>query len=116
MPFYIQFLEYADTKQLTEDEIYMTLSIVENYWARRIICGYPANVMSKTFSIIHSDILRIVSEHERRGEELKSTYSELLKYILLKKQGNAVFPTDTQVENDFHTLTEHNIFAINSLF
>ena len=103
MPFYIQFLEYADTKKLTEDEIYKTLSIVENYWARRIICGYPANVMSKTFSIIHSDILRIVSEHERRGEELKSTYSELLKYILLKKQGNAVFPTDTQVENDFHT-------------
>ena len=103
MPFYIQFLDYATQTSLDEDEIYSVFDVVENYWARRIICGYPANVMSKTFAIIHSDILRIMREHQRRGVELTSTYSELLKFVLLRKQGNAVFPTDTQVENEFHT-------------
>lgn len=103
MPFYIQFLDYAEQNGLEEDEIYNVFDVVENYWARRIICGYPANVMSKTFAIIHSDILRIMREHQRRGIELTSTYSELLKFVLLKKQGNAVFPTDIQVENEFHT-------------
>ena len=103
MPFYIQFLDYAAQTSLDEDEIYNVFDVVENYWARRIICGYPANVMSKTFAIIHSDILRIMREHQRRGVELTSTYSELLKFVLLRKQGNAVFPTDTQVENEFHT-------------
>lgn len=103
MPFYIQFLDYAKETGLDEREIQKVFGIVENYWARRIICGYPANVMSKTFAIIHSDILRIMREHVRRGIELTSSYSELLKFVLLKKQGNAVFPTDTQVENEFHT-------------
>ena len=103
MPFYIQFLDFAAQTSLDEDEIYSVFDVVENYWARRIICGYPANVMSKTFAIIHSDILRIMREHQRRGVELTSTYSELLKFVLLRKQGNAVFPTDTQVENEFHT-------------
>ena len=103
MPFYIQFLDFAAQTSLDEDEIYSVFDVVENYWARRIICGYPANVMSKTFALIHSDILRIMREHQRRGVELTSTYSELLKFVLLRKQGNAVFPTDTQVENEFHT-------------
>ena len=103
MPFYIQFLDFAAQTSLDEDEIYSVFDVVENYWARRVICGYPANVMSKTFAIIHSDILRIMREHQRREVELTSTYSELLKFVLLRKQGNAVFPTDTQVENEFHT-------------
>lgn len=63
MPFYLQFLEYANDNKLSSEEIYKVLDVVENYWARRIICAYPANVMSKTFAILHSDILRIISVH-----------------------------------------------------
>lgn len=101
MPFYMAFLEYAEQNCLSDDEIYKVLDIVENYWARRIICGYPANVMSKLFALIHSDIMRLIKSYERRGEELNTAYSELLKYVLLKKQGNAVFPTDKEVNDCF---------------
>lgn len=103
MPFYIQFLDYAKENELTEEDIYTVFDTIENYWARRIICGYPANVMSRTFAILHSDILRIMKEHSRRGVELKSKYSELMKFILLKKQGNAIFPSDTMVRESFPT-------------
>lgn len=103
MPFYIQFLDYAKENNLNEDEIYTVFDTIENYWARRIICGYPANVMSRTFAILHSDILRIMNEHRRRGIELMSKYSELMKFILLKKQGNAIFPSDALVREAFPT-------------
>jgi len=101
MPFYIQFLDYAKENNLVEEEIYAVFDTTENYWARRIICSYPANVMSRTFAILHSDILRIIKEHERRGIELKSKYSELMKFILLKKQGNAIFPSDSMIREAF---------------
>lgn len=42
-------------------------------------------------------------EHDRRGVELKAKYSELMKYVLLKKQGNAVFPSDALVRESFPT-------------
>ena len=100
MPYYIQFLDYAKEKQLDEKEIFDVFDTTENYWARRIICGYPANVMSRTFAILHSDILRIVGEHNRRGVELKSSYCELMKHVLLRKQGNAVFPSDIAIQAD----------------
>lgn len=103
MPFYIQFLDYAKENQLDENEIYAVFDTIENYWARRIICGYPANVMSRTFAILHSDILRIIHEHNRRGVELTSKYSELMKFVLLKKQGNAIFPPDSSIREAFPT-------------
>lgn len=102
-PFYMLFLEYANDNNLTPEEMYKVLDTVENYWARRMICGYPANVMSKTFAILHSDILRIIAEHDKRNVPLEASYSELMKFILLKKQGNAVFPKDSEIEKDFPT-------------
>lgn len=101
MPFYMQFLDYASANGISSEEIYKVLDIVENYWARRIICAYPANVMSKTFAILHSDVLRIINEHEKRSIPLGVPYSELVKHILLKKQGNAVFPKDNEVKLEF---------------
>ena len=103
MPFYMQFLDYATCNGISTDEIYKVLDIVENYWARRIICSYPANVMSKTFAILHNDVLRIINEHNKRNEPLIVSYSELVKYILLKKQGNAIFPKDAEVTKCFPT-------------
>lgn len=103
MPYYIQFLDYSKENDLDEAEIYAVFDAIENYWARRIICGYPANVMSRTFAILHSDILRIVKDHEKRSVELKSKYSELMKFILLKKQGNAIFPSDAMIREAFPT-------------
>lgn len=101
MPFYMQFLDYAACNGISSDEIYKVLDVVENYWARRIICSYPANVMSKTFAILHSDVLRIINDHIKRNEPLEVTYSELVKHILLKKQGTAIFPKDSEVKTAF---------------
>lgn len=101
MPFYMSFLDYAQTQSIHEDTIYEILDVIENYWARRIICGYPANVMAKSFALLHSDVLRIIRQHERREVKLTSSYAELLKFILLRKQGTAKFPSDNELKDNF---------------
>lgn len=101
MPFFMSFLDYADTNGFSEDEIFKTLDVVEGYWARRIICGYPANVMTKVFAMLHWDVMRIIKTHEKRDVLLDVPYSELVKYVLLKKQGNATFPKDSSIDECF---------------
>lgn len=101
MPFYLNFLDYANINNLSEDEKYTVLDTVENYWARRIICGYPANVMAKSFALLHSEIIKIFELHRVRGVEPPASYSDVLNFIMLKKQGNAVFPEDSEVKKCF---------------
>lgn len=101
MPFYMQFLAYADEIGLDVEIQYEVLDVVENYWARRIICGWPANVMSKTFALLHSDIMRVYRAHEKRGVDVTVSYAEILKYIILKKQGTGEFPRDVYVDEFF---------------
>lgn len=101
MPFYMQFLEYADKNSLSEAVQYEVFDVVENYWARRIICAWPANVMAKTFALLHSDVMRVYNQHKKRGVELTVSYAEVMKYILLKKQGTGEFPTDIYVRESF---------------
>ena len=80
---------------------YEVLDAIENYWARRIICALPSNVMAKSFALLHSDIMRIYNEHEKRKEPINVTYADILKYILLKKQGTGIFPTDNSIREMF---------------
>lgn len=101
MPFYLAFFDYATTTQMSDAEQYEVLDVVENYWARRMICGWPANYMSKSFALLHSDIMRIYETHKKRGVEVEVPYVELMKYVILKKQGTGVFPNDRNVKESF---------------
>lgn len=103
MPFYLAFFDYADENDLGEQLRYEVLDVIENYWARRIICNWPANAMSKSFALLHSDILRICDTHKRRGLEVEVSYVEVMKYIILKKQGTGEFPIDRYVIESFPT-------------
>ena len=103
LPYLLSFFDYANENGLDEDERYTVLDVVENYWARRIICNYPANALQKMFAVLHNEILKIYKLHQKREQELTLPYSEILKYVLLKKQGTASFPLDTEVKDQFPT-------------
>ena len=103
LPFFLAFFDYADANELDENERYEVLDVVENYWARRIICNYPANALQKMFSTLHTDIMKIYKRHEKREIELTLPYSQLLKFVLLRKQGTASFPNDIEVKDMFPT-------------
>lgn len=101
MPFYMQFLDFANEQGLSKEIQYEVFDTIENYWARRIMCGWPTNVMAKIFALMHSDIMRIYNTHKRRGLEVTVDYAELMKYVLLRKQGVGVFPSDKDIKEMF---------------
>lgn len=103
LPFFMAFFDYANENALDEDDVFKVLDVIENYWARRIICNYPANALQKMFSTLHTEIKKIYQRHKDRGTELTLPYSQVLIYVLLKKQGTASFPDDNEVKECFPT-------------
>ncbi len=101
MPFYMNFFNYVKENNLSDGLRYEVLDIIENYWARRIICSFPANALARTFALLHGDVMRVYREHEKRGKEVTVSYAEILKYVLLKKQGTGSFPDDQVVKESF---------------
>ncbi|MCM1141643.1 MAG: DUF262 domain-containing protein, partial [Muribaculum sp.] len=93
--FLISFLKYAAEKELPEDEIYKVLDMVECYLARRIVCQMSSNSLTQTFCILHRDILRSFAEYEVAGQPLDKTYSDVMAYHILRRDGNFAIPRDT---------------------
>ncbi|MEE1175851.1 MAG: DUF262 domain-containing protein [Paludibacteraceae bacterium] len=97
-PFFMAFFDYTKKSNMPEEEIYKVIDLIEAYWARRIICNLPSNVLNKVFATLHRDILNHIT---KSGGENIPTYVEVLTYVLLKKGRSAVFPSDEEVAGDF---------------
>lgn len=95
--FFVQFLKYSEEHHLPEEELLKVIDLIENYWARRIICGLPSNALTKVFCVLHKDVEKSLKEYASNGEPDKYTYSEVLTYQLLRRNGKSQFPRD----NDF---------------
>lgn len=100
MAYYMAFLKYAYDNQFTPKEIFDVFDLIEAYWARRIMCNYPANAMNKAFATMHQDVLRLRDEQEAKYIE-PSSYIDILKFVLLKRQGTGTFPSDIEVTEEF---------------
>lgn len=100
MAYYMAFLKYAYDNQFTPKEIFDVFDLIETYWARRIMCNYPANAMNKAFATMHQDVLRLRDEQEAKCIE-PSSYIDILKFVLLKRQGTGTFPSDIEVTEEF---------------
>ena len=99
-PFFMAFFDYATKTDMTEDEKYRVVDVIEAYWARRIICNLPSNVLNKIFASLHKDVTNHITNY-KSGRD--ASYSEVLIYILLRKGRSAVFPTDEEVKGEFAT-------------
>ncbi len=108
MTFYMVFLKYAHDNNFNPEQIFEVFDIIEGYWARRIMCGYPTNAMNKAFAVLHHDVLRLISEETKRGLE-PSPYAEVLKFVLLKRQRSGCYPTDTILCEEFKTRQVYRI-------
>jgi hypothetical protein len=102
MAYYMAFLKYAEETNMTNDQIYEVFDIIEGYWARRIMCNYPANAMNKAFASLHHEVLKYRAEETNHGL-LESSYAEVLKFAILKRQRTGEYPVDSIVEEEFKT-------------
>ena len=98
-PFYMAFFDYAQANGISDDIVCHVLDLVENYWARRIICNLPSNALNKVFATLHRDVLRTIAKSTVDGVAPK--YDDVLTYILLKKDQSSIFPRDEKFKASF---------------
>ena len=119
--FFIQFLEYVSTNALSEDEVYKVIDLVENYLARRIVCNMPANALTQVFCALHKDVLRSIEEYGSANIELTCSYSDILTYHIMRRDGNYQLPRDVQfveaikTRDAYHMLKPFQIFLFERL-
>lgn len=112
-PFFMAFFDYAAEHGMPDDDIYNVIDIIEAYWARRIICNLPSNVLNKVFATLHRDVLGHIGKAE--GSCVPS-YTDVLTYVLLRKGRSAAFPTDDEVKADFATRQVYKMPANTRMF
>lgn len=119
--FFIQFLKYAATNNLSYDEIDKVIDVVENYLARRIICNMPGNALTQVFCALHKDVLKSIAEYQSAGVPLTCSYSDILAYHIMRRDGNYQLPRDVQfvtaiqTRDVYHMLKPFQIFLFERL-
>lgn len=119
--FFVQFLRYADQNQLSADEVYRVIDVIENFMARRIVCNMPGNALTQVFCALHRDVMRSMEEYCNAGLPMTCTYSDILSYHILRRDGNYGIPHDTQfveairTRDAYHMLKPFQIFLFERL-
>ena len=119
--FFIQFLKYASANNLSEDEIFKVIDLVENYLARRIVCNMPGNALTQVFCALHKDVLKSMEEYSSANVELGNSYSDILTYHIMRRDGNYQLPRDMQfvesikTRDTYHMLKPFQIFLFERL-
>lgn len=119
--FFIQFLKYAATNNLSYDEIDKVIDVVENYLARRIICNMPGNALTQVFCALHKDVLKSMDEYLSASVPLTCSYSDILAYHIMRRDGNYQLPRDVQfitaiqTRDAYHMLKPYQIFLFERL-
>ena len=119
--FFIQFSKYASANNLSEDEIFKVIDLVENYLARRIVCNMPGNALTQVFCALHKDVLKSIEEYSSANVELGNSYSDILTYHIMRRDGNYQLPRDMQfvesikTRDAYHMLKPFQIFLFERL-
>ena len=119
--FFIQFLKYASANNISEDEIFKVIDLVENYLARRIVCNMPGNALTQVFCALHKDVLKSIEEYSSANVELGNSYSDILAYHIMRRDGNYQLPRDMQfvesikTRDAYHMLKPFQIFLFERL-
>ena len=103
-PLLLSILKREEENKITENDVTEILSSIESYLFRRLIVGLPTNALNKVFAMLDKDI-------EKRLHQNISTYTEILKYLLLSKEESSRYPKD---EEFIQSLFNKNIYTMSS--
>lgn len=107
-PFLLALFDYAHEVELPEEDLINTLSCLETYIVRRLICGIPTNALNTIFCTLHKDVLRM-----KRNTD---SYSSVVIYILENKTSFSSFPKDENFKASFITKDIYSMQKKNKLY
>ena len=104
-PFLLQVFEDAENGLLAKDELIKVLKLIQSYAWRRFIVGLPTSSLNKIFMTLYSEV------------ETEEYYDSIAK-ALLKKKGNAKFPSNEDLKTALKDKDLYNTqpSSINLLF
>lgn len=109
-PFLLYVFELNYQNIISNEDILNTLKLIQNYIFRRFFVeGAPTNVLNKVFYYLKNSLNNYI-------DELKDNYFEILKYILLKKEGSSRFPNDKDFKNGLIIKDVYSFKFKNKLF
>lgn len=114
--FFLQVLIYAEQTGMTDDELWRVIDLVENYLARRIVCGLPANALTQVFCALHKDVLRSLGEYTSAGQQCDASYADILAYHILRREGNSRLPRNEQFAEAAKTRDVYNMVKPQQIF
>lgn len=90
-PFLLAMFGHEKRSEITTNDVEVTLKVLESYIGRRIMCpNYTSNALNKVFCSLDSEVMKLKSENPNES------YSSILIYYLLSRNGAAGFPTDKE--------------------
>lgn len=103
-PFLLPFFDYAEGN-LTDDEKFAVLDLIENYYSRRIICNLPSNALNKVFATLHREVINMIEKYMKAAPSgtPAPSYISVVTYQMLRKTGSSALPDDNDVADDFAT-------------
>lgn len=104
-PYFMGLIYYYCTGNISENNLYRVLDTCENFWARRIMCNLPSNALNKIFSTLHRETVNELKRYNERKQPdaPEYSYADVLIFLLRKKEGTSLFPTDEMLKEDFTT-------------
>ena len=111
-PYLLNLFEYRREDKISDSEVVQSLLAIESYLFRRWVCKVPTNALNKVFETLHSEVIRGVSEG--------GSYPEVLKKVLLSKEGSGHFPDDKEFmaayeERDFYRIGGYKYYLYDRL-
>ena len=101
VPLCMNLFKARNEGDISSDELYKALQLIENYLARREICDLPTNVLNKVF-------IQLGAEVEKDIDDGNKTYYQAFCDELMKRSGKSRFPNDHDFEDKFSTYDLYN--------
>ncbi len=103
-PFIMAIINDFTSDRIMEEEAIKIVEIMEKYIARRIITKTPSNALNKVIATLYRDFRHFQDKHQGQYQD-----SEVILYLLLKKQGSGKVPTDEELIRNFKNNDWYNI-------
>lgn len=103
-PFIMAIINDFTSDRIMEEEAIKIVEIMEKYIARRIITKTPSNALNKVIATLYRDFRHFQDKHKGQYQD-----SEVILYLLLKKQGSGKVPTDEELIRNFKNNDWYNI-------
>ena len=107
-PFLLAMFGHEQRSEISAIDVETTLNVLESYIFRRIMCpNYPSNALNKVFCTLDSEVMKLKAEYS------EESYSSILIYYLLSRNGSAGFPTDKEFVEALSTRDVYHMYKKN---